>query len=254
MNETELLLAVADDRIAECQDKYIYTNTNFLDVYQQSAVRAYLNKKGVNFDFYGGFDGSERRLAVFMPDYIEDVGYFNENPEASPLSLLRIEKDGFSSLSHRDYLGALMGLGIKREMIGDIVTDDKGCFAAVMQNVAVYIAENLTSVGRGSVKVLPEKDFSAVKLNENFELIRCSSPSMRLDAVTSSAFNLSRSAACEKIRRGEVFLNGIQTLKNDAHVSFGSKLTLRGSGKVIIDEDAGVTKKGRQAYIIKKYK
>ncbi len=254
MTDNELLFAHIEDCILSCADGYLLTNTNFLDVYQQSAVLEYLKKRPeVRFDLYGGFDESERKIAVFFPDYMDGIDYIKENCELSPIVSLKISKDSFSVLSHRDYLGAVMGLGIKREMIGDILVNDGGCTLAAMRSVANYIAENLTSVGRGSVKAEVSASFENVHGSEDFQEKRCFVSSMRLDGVVSAAFSVSRNTAAEKIRRGEVLMNGVVMTKADVKVPFGAKLVIHGSGKVIINEDAGITKKGRQAFIIKKY-
>ncbi len=253
MKENELLTARVDDCISSCEENYLITNTNFLDIYQQSTVIEYLKKKSVRYDFYGGFDECERKTAVFLPDYAESVSYIKESPELSPIVALEITKDNFSTLSHRDYLGAVMGLGIKREAVGDIFVTEKGCTMAVIRSVAGYIKENLTSVGRGSVKVEISNCFENAENNSVCETKRCYVSSMRLDSVLSASFSISRNTAVEKINRGEVLLNGVVMSKPDAKVPFGSKLVIHGSGKVMIDEDAGMTKKGRQAFIIRKF-
>lgn len=254
MTENELLLARVEDCIAACDESYLITSTNFLDIYQQSTVIEYLKKRSeVKYELYGGFDDSERKTAVFFPDYADGVDYIKENPDLSPIVALNIKKDSFSSLSHRDYLGAVMGLGIRREAVGDIIVSDNGCSMAVIKSVAPYIKENLTSVGRGSVKVEISESFDNTGSEAVFETKRCYVSSMRLDAVVAVAFSLSRNTAAEKIRRGEVLMNGVVMSKPDIRVPFGAKLVIHGSGKVIVDEDVGVTKKGRQAFLIKKY-
>lgn len=254
MTDNELLLARIEDCISSCADSYMITSTNFLDVYQQSTVINYLKKRNdVRYDFYGGFDDSERKTAVFFPDYADGIDYLKQNTDLSPIAALEIKKDSFSSLTHRDYLGAVMGLGIRREAVGDILVTDNGCAMAVIRSVAVYIKENLTSVGRGSVKVEVVENFDGFTSESVFETKRCYVPSMRLDAVLSAAFSVSRSTAADKIHRGEVLMNSVVMSKNDIRVPFGAKLVMHGSGKVIIDEDAGLTKKGRQAFLIKKF-
>lgn len=254
MTDNKLLMARIDDCISSCEENYVITNTNFLDIYQQSDVIEYLKKKkDVRYDFYGGFEDCERKTVMFLPDYAENADYVRENTDLSPIVALEIKKDNFSSLSHRDYLGAVMGLGIKREAVGDIFVTEHGCTMAVMRSVAPYIKENLSSVGRGSVTVEISDNFADAENNSTFETRRCYVSSMRLDGVVSAAFSLSRNSAAELIRRGEVLMNGVVMSKPDVKVPFGAKLVIHGSGKVIIDEDAGVTKKGRQAFIIKKY-
>lgn len=253
MTENELLLARIEDCIQSCQDNYLITSTNFLDIYQQSTVIEFLRKKKVVYDFYGGFDDCERKTAVFFPDYADGIEYLKENSDLSPIVCLDIKKDNFSMLTHRDYLGAVMGLGIRRETVGDIIVHSDGCTMAVVRSVASYIEQNLTSVGRGSVKVTVNDTFEIRADDSVFENKRCCVSSMRLDAVVSAAFMMSRNSAAERIKRGDVLVNGVVVVKSDAKVVFGSKIVIHGSGKVIVEEDAGITKKGRQAFIIRKY-
>ena len=255
MTEDEILFAGLDDKIRFCEYNYMITNTNFLDIYRQSAALNYLRNKKVRFELYGGFDDAERKMFVFLPDYIEDFGRLDRKSTRShPIAALNIRKDSFSELSHRDYLGAILGLGVKREMIGDLVLDSGGCTVAALKSVAGYISENLCSVGRGSVRVTVEDSFPKSETDSNYELMRCYVSSMRADSVAASAFSISRSSANELITRGELIVNGIAASKPDMKIDFGSKLVIRGKGKAVITSDEGITKKGRQAFLVKRYK
>ncbi|CDA91506.1 putative uncharacterized protein [Ruminococcus sp. CAG:563] len=251
MTEDELLYAVLDDKMRECENNNYISNTNFLDIYQQSKAIQYLQKFHIKHELYGGFEDSERRIVIFLPDYA-DENFLSECGDM-PIVPLRIDKDNFSTLSHRDYLGAIMGLGIKREMLGDILIDDKGCTTAAVKSVAKYLCENLISVGRGTVHTHIPESFDTVKIEEKFETKRCFVSSMRSDSVVSSCFSFSRSEAVRRISAGEVYINGVQITKIDFKVPFSSKIVVRGKGKVLITEDDGITKKGRQAFTIKKY-
>lgn len=251
MTDEELLYAVLDDKIRECENNNYISCTSFLDIYQQSKAMRYLSKMNTKYELFGGFEDCERRIVIFLPEYAD--GDFLENCDDVPVVPLRIDKDSFSELSHRDYLGAIMGLGIRREMLGDILTDEKGCTVAAMKSVAKYLCENLTSVGRGTVRTHILDSFENIRSDEKFELKRCFVSSMRADSVISACFSFSRSEAVRRITAGEVFINGIQITKSDYKVPFSSKVVVRGKGKVLVTEDCGITKKGRQAFIIKKY-
>lgn len=254
MTEKEVLFAIVSDKIKSCTDNYMITNTNFFDSFQQSEVNSFLSKScPVKYEFYGGFDAAERRMVVFLPDYISGTDYFRSNESDNPIKIIKITKDNFSSLTHRDYLGAIMGLGIKRETVGDIAVNNNGCTVAVCAGIADYICKNLIFAGRGSVKAEICSDSDFLENEEHFEIKRCYVQSMRADSVVGAAFGLSRSTAAEKILHGDVIVNSLIITKPDAHIAFGSKLVIHGKGKVIIDEDAGITKKGRQAFLMKKY-
>lgn len=251
MTDDELLYAVLDDKIKECEINNYIAYTNFLDIYRMSKAIAYLKKLHIKFISFGGFEDTERKIIIFLPDYA-DENFLSELDDI-PVVPIRIDKDNFSTLSHRDYLGAIMGLGIKREMIGDIVTDNKGCTIAVMKNISKYLRENLLSVGRGTVSTHILDSFENIKSDEKYEIKRCFVSSMRADSVVSSCFSFSRSEAVRRITAGEVYINDIQILKIDFKVPFNSKVVVRGKGKILITNDDGITKKNRQAFTIKKY-
>lgn len=251
MTDDELLYAVLDDKIRECENSNYISSTNFLDFYQQSKAIPFLNKRHVKYILYGGFDDSERKTIVFLPDYADED--FVKNTDESPIVPIRIDKDGFSTLSHRDYLGAIMGLGIRREMLGDIIIDSKGCIVAAVRSVAAYLCENLTSAGRGTVHTKIIDSFELSERKESFESKKCFVSSMRCDSVVAACFSLSRSDAVRHISCGDIYINGVQNLKPDSKIDFGSKVVLRGKGKVLIVSDDGTTKKGRQSFTVKKY-
>lgn len=251
MTEDEILYAVLDDKARECENNNYISSTNFLDIYQQSKAIGYLNKHRIKHMLYGGFEESERRTVIFLPDYA-DEGFIRECDDL-PIVPIRIDKDNFSTLSHRDYLGAIMGLGIKREMLGDILVDDKGCTTAAVKSIAKYLCENLVSAGRGTVHTRILESFGSVKNEETFEIKRCFVSSMRADSVVSACFSFSRSEAVRRITAGEVYINGVQITKTDFKIPFSSKIVVRGKGKVLVTDDDGMTKKGRQAFTIKKY-
>lgn len=254
MTEDGILFSGIDDKIRSCEDHYMITNTNFLDIYRQSAALQYLRNRKVRYELFGGFEDAERKVFVFLPDYVDDFDTFiQENRDSNPIAAINIRKDSFSDLSHRDYLGAILGLGIKREMIGDIVLDDGGCTVAALKSIVRYIVDNLRLVGRGSVTVTVSDEFPAPSADSRYEMKRCYVSSMRADSVAAAAFSLSRSVANELIARGELLVNGIAASKADMKIDFGSKLVIHGKGKAIISSDEGITKKGRQAFLVKRY-
>lgn len=251
MTDDELLFAVLEDKLNECESNNYIAFTHFLDTFQQSKAISYLARRRAKYTLFGGFEDAERKIVVFLPDYADED--YIKSDGCSPALALRIDKDNFSRLGHRDYLGAIMGLGIRREMLGDIVCDEKGCTVAVLESVAKYLCENLVSIGRGTVKVHLLGSFSEVKITENFTLKKCFVNSMRADSVIASCFSFSRGEAVRRLSAGEVFINGVQILKPDFKVPVGSKVVVRGKGKAVITEEITETKKGRQAFTVKKY-
>ena len=208
--------------------------------------------------FYGGFDDAERTAALFLPDYVDadDISeYFEQCPEADPLAVIEIEKDRFSpALSHRDYLGALMGLGIKREMTGDIIVGENGCKIAVLEKIAPFIAENLAKAGRGTLKakiISPSQARQGEKaagVPDSFTV-----STMRLDSVVKNAFRVSRTDACAAIEGGLVFVNDLECQMPDKKIIAGDKVVFRRKGRIIVEDCSSVSKKGRIIVEIKKF-
>lgn len=254
MNEEDkLLLAKIRDRARQCSDNSMITSSVFLSMRERSVVASSRIESGAKMLFYGGFEDAERTVAVFLPEYVDASDlpslseYFEECPECDPIAIIEIEKDKFSpALSHRDYLGALMGLGIKREMTGDITVSENGCKMAVLEKIAPFIIENLDKAGRGTLKarVIPSsearKSGKSVGTPDSFTV-----SSMRLDSIVKNAFRVSRGDACTAIESGLVFVNDLECVKPDKKISDGDKVVFRRKGRIIVTDCSSVSKKGR---------
>lgn len=255
--EDKLMLAMLEDRRIQCSDRYMITAGNFLDMRQRTlAEKMFQSSKGARYSFYGGFEDASRVIPVFMPEYIEQDAseYFAENPEDDPLIILRASlKKGAPELSHRDYLGALMGLGIKREMTGDILVRPDGADIILMREMASYIQMHMEKAGRARL------DFEEIPMSElivpeaHVKEIVESVASMRLDNVISAVFSLSRTKAAEAIDSGIVFVNGIEIQKAEKQVKEGDKLVLRGKGKAVLKSIEGKSSKGRNIIKLSRY-
>lgn len=261
-SEDKILIAKIEDKMRQCSDNSMITNSVFLDMHERSvAASAYRSFSDVKTVFYGGFSDAERTVAVMLPDYVEAndfeslCAFFEECPESDPLAVIEVEKDRFSpSLSHRDYLGALMGLGIKREVTGDIIVTEAGCRIAVLEQMAAFIAENLVKAGRGTLKtkIVPphtvREGSVASGVPDSFTV-----SSMRLDSVVKNAFRVSRGEACTAIESGVVYVNDIECVKADKKIQQGDKIVFRRKGRIIVEDCSGVSKKGRIIVEIRKY-
>lgn len=268
----KILLATIEEKARRCQDDFMMTSSTFLDLAQRSAVLTMLRQNkipygmsnrggqaGVHAYFYGGYDDCERTVCIFAPDYIDaenetELGlYFRDNPEENPLSLLRIMQNGYQQLSHRDYLGSLMGLGIKREMIGDILVREDGADILILKEMEKFLLSHYAKAGRVylSAELLP-LDQLIVPTAKTI-LIKDTVASLRLDNVIASAFKLSRAKAADAINAGLVFVNSAQMAKTDKLVSQGDKLVYRGKGKAFLKEIGNTTKKDRIYILIEKY-
>lgn len=260
--EDRILTARLDDKIRLCSENSMITSTSFLDIRERSvAINHRSGFDDVRIVFYGGFESAERTVAVMLPYFIEADSpealheYFTENPESCPISIIEIKKDRFSpALSHRDYLGALMGLGIKREVTGDIMVTDDGCKIAVLSSIAPFITENMSKAGKGTLnaQVIPlshiGKNEAAAGTDESFTV-----SSMRLDSVVKNAFSISRGAAVQAIEGGLVYVNDSECQKNDKKIAEGDKIVLRRKGRIIVSDCSSTSKKGRIIVKVKKF-
>ena len=255
MEQNEVLLSNIKDKISRCIDNFVLTSSDFLDAYEMSYVfKSFSRLDDCIIIPYGKKDDFERGMAVFVPSFLdlfskEDLDkYYKDNVDEDPITCIKIKKDRFSSLTHRDYLGALMGLGIERKMIGDIDVVIDGAFVFVQKKMAQYICENLSSVGRGSVicEIVNDCPYNE---NKNIDEMTSTVSSLRLDNIVSLCFNLSRTKAQEAIKSGLVFQNSVQSDKIDRRCVEGDKVVFRSKGKIVIKEIVGKSKKDR--YIIK---
>lgn len=192
----------------------------------------------------GIFEDSERKMAAFLYDF--DVDF--------PIKLICISNQSrFSTPVHKDYLGALMALGIRREKMGDLLCFDNKCIIPVCEDIHEYILFNLKSVGKSpcNVEVLEPGNF--VMPNKLFDEINTNCASLRIDSVVSSMCNISRGSACDIIKSGKVLIDYCEVDSKDKKVSEGNIITVRGYGKYIIKEELGFTRNGNIKLKVKKY-
>lgn len=251
MNKDELIKARIEDLIARCRDGYYVSVSGFMDTHEQAIARAMATSaasSGVTVTFYGGYDDAERRIMVCAPEdwYTDDFSEY--------LRVLRVSvKKGSKPLTHRDYLGSILGLGLERVLIGDILTRKDGADIVVSADIADFLLTEYTQVGRAETtrEIVSPEEIILPEMRK--ETIRDTVPSARLDSVISSAFKVSRANAAEAIRRGIVSVNHLEVTKPDARVDEGSVLVLKGKGKAILREIGGESKKGRLWITIERF-
>ena len=199
---------------------------------------------------FGGYRDAERQMLVYLPEYL-DQSFLTDT--ASPVACLRAIFYQESSLSHRDFLGALMGVGIARETVGDICVSDHSCDFFVTTEIAPYILQNFTSAGRTHLQ-LQQIALDAVRVPEpETKQIRDTLASPRLDSVISAGFRIGRSTAAQYIAAGKAAIDGLPCEKPDKPVPEGAKISVRGLGKIQLTALNGQTRKGRISVIIDRY-
>ena len=247
--EDRVLLAKIWDKINAGMRKNIPANTAFLTLRELEMCR-YLFGTQVGLFPFGGYEGAERQMLVYLPEYLEKGALYEED---SPLVCLRATFFDGDTPSHRDFLGALMGAGIARETIGDICVGKGQCDFFVTQEIAPYILQNF--IGAGRTKVYLDKiSLSEVSVPEpETKEIRDTVASIRLDSVISSGFRIGRSAAAQYVSAGKVAIDGLPCEKPDKQLDEGVKISVRGLGKIKLKAINGKTKKDRISIIIDRY-
>lgn len=239
--DDKLFLSKMCDIAERSEVSYKTMFSKFLDLKQSMMVRDRLSKDFF-VNFFGGYEGAERLVASF-----------GENTYEYPIAALEISPKSKRRLSHRDYLGSLLALGIKRELLGDIIVEDEGATVFVMAEIADFIAMNLKKAASDTVRV-KSKDLSDVKASEkSFKEQNLTVSSMRADCVIGAATSLSRAKCAKAIEEGICRINYDVVKSCNFQVKDGDILSVKGFGKMEIKTNGSVTKKGRIHILVKKY-
>ncbi|MDS0527311.1 YlmH/Sll1252 family protein [Clostridium sp. SHJSY1] len=202
-----------------------------------------LGSKEFSISSNGYFEDSERRMIAFNNIY--EIPF--------PFKMIKITNSSkFSTLSHRDFLGALLALGIKRTKIGDLLVNDNCCYFPVCEEISDFVIENLKSVGKSpcNVAILPN-DFipPVVQFLEMVILVQ----SLRVDAIISKIAKVSRDKAQKMINEGKVLIDYNLVKSKSLEIQTGERITIRGFGKFILGDILGNSKSGKFRVAIKKY-
>ena len=248
MKEEELLRK----RLAELADKAytqsVYTYTHFLNEYEQSIYKEM--QKELSFTdshLEGGHEYFTRAVAVFGSE--DMFGYQGE----IPLACARISPvfDRYAeNLSHRDYLGAMMHLGIERHQLGDILIDGKEAYVFCFSHIGHLLEEELTRVRHTQVRTEITR-WEESGYQQKFLKKEGFAASTRLDAIVSLAFGLSRKASGQLLKKQKIFVNGKLFLSGDGRLETGDVISVRGYGKFLLEGLGKQSRKGRQLIVLK---
>lgn len=228
------------DLADRCERKNCVTATGFLSPAESYEIRMLSALKNRSFILSGGAEDCERCAVFFLPEWMSEEMFELQDH----ISAVRI-RSFFGAPSHRDYLGAVLGLGIERDRIGDIIVDGENAWLFCSNTVVKLILSELDKVGRYTVRTeqVPLSDVPGIE--KKVRRISFTVKSLRLDAVTADMFGISRTSAAEFIRLGAVSLNYSVCQKADAPVKEGDVISVRGKGKGCIAEVGGKSKKDR---------
>lgn len=245
MDDTKILKSRIDDIISALNRGRIFDFTYFLNYEQASLVISYLSFSKIKYRCFGGFEESERVIIAPFSEY-------EPSDDDFPIVPISFEVPSKVEIIHRDVLGALMSLGIKREMIGDIIFFENICVVFSHKKICQYLISKLVSVK--NIKIKPYVYEEKIEFIREFDEISVISSSMRIDCLISEIIFVSRTKASELIEGGLVFLNGNQCCKKDRIVSENDIISIRKKGKYRVASILGKTKKDRIKLQILKYK
>ncbi|MFZ5596374.1 MAG: RNA-binding protein [Bacillota bacterium] len=247
--EEKLLMARAADMARSVLDSHRPQYTDFYDPYHAGLIVSALRRAdGLKYRADGGYPGAERQRVVICPDYMDPL----EVPGG--ISFLSVTGRYYGSRpGHRDYLGALLGMGLKREKIGDILVHEDGAHLIVAEEIAPVILAGLSGVGRYTVRV---EEIAAADLRlpvERVKAVKTTVSSLRLDAVAAAGFGVSRSKMADFITAERVYLNWQVKNSPSRAVKPGDVITIRGRGRVEVEGVEGVSRGGRIFIQLRRY-
>lgn len=233
-------------KLALDTDMKVYTE-EFYPPLIWTKLTALTGKLGVRVEGVGYFEYAERRRIAFVP--MEEEYYEMEDDKI----IVKLKnKSSFKKLQHKDYLGAIMSLGIKREVVGDLVVDEDACYFVTNSVIAGLIEQNLTKAGKNPLEFETLEEVSLLPQHHFLDLDMVMS-SMRLDSVVAALGNMSRKEAVEKIEKKEVALDYQIRDSKSMPVKEGNIISIRKAGKYIIEGEMGRTKKDRIKVRVRKF-
>lgn len=239
-NELELGRRILD-LVEIVEERKTSRSTHFLNPREKNISEEILSQlTGVNFKSSGGHPDAERERILIFPDFL-----FPEHQEV-PLTCLKISGNfDFVSVDHSDFLGAILGLGIKRELVGDILIYGDMAQVVITPELEREIFKNLDAVNEVPVEIEKINCNDIVFEESSRKEIKATVASLRLDAVLSAGFGDSRSRSKRSINQGKVKLNWRQTSDPAAEIDVGDLISFRGRGRLKVAEKRGISNSGR---------
>lgn len=252
--EEKLELAKIIDKVEWVLKNYQLYITDFIDPYLAALAKDILQGiDKISFVLEGGFPNSERKCIIIYPDFMLEDDIIRD--------LVFLEVRGnfkFNNVSHRDFLGSVLGIGIKREKVGDIILlkdEEKinGCNLVVREDIADYLCSNLNKVHRVSVNTRIVKKENLNLAEDTSKELFATVASLRLDAIASSGFSASRSQIVKEIEGEKLKLNWRVTTNTSAIIDKGDIISIRGRGRLEVVDILGKSKKERIKVLLKRF-
>jgi len=242
--QSELLKERIFDTADICEKTNRPKFLGFLSLEQAVYAEKLLEHRNIRYELFGGYEGATRVILGCFPDWVKEPDF--------PLSVLTAEFRKADTVTHRDVLGTLTGLGLKRETIGDILLEEGRAVIFLTEETEKFVLTQVEKIGRVGVKLKSGADYPLPRASEMAEFTDTIS-STRLDCVVSAVAKVSRGKAAEIIGQGLVAVNSFACEKSTKTVAEGDVVAVRGSGKFIVISISDKTRKDRTVLKYKKY-
>ncbi len=246
-DDDRLMLARIYDLVELCEKRHSFVCSSFLNERQRALISAeVLPGPDMRFVYWGGFEQAERKVLCVCNEY--------DLPESCvlPIGCVTFRYRSGSRLTHRDFLGSIMALRIRREAVGDIVIGSDAAQVFVLDSVMPVILSDISKIGSIGVKVSSSEEFFLEK-QQSFKEITGTVASMRLDCILGLALKISRTKAVVLIKSNSAEVNYFPCADASAQMSEGDIFSVRGYGKFRIESVSGLSKRGRLHIVMLKY-
>ena len=263
--ETKALISRLEDLIS-VRDRGELGISQFLTPKEIHMAEEYLRRKGIAYTIYGGYSSSERGRVYLLPDYMEELSSeesdidfeekISEYGYSANITFLKIKASGYRRLTHRDFLGSALGLGVERSVMGDIILlDGEGREAVLIcdSTMAEFFLCELSFVANDKVKVTVADREDLIFPEKRTEPIHDTVAAPRLDAVVAALCGLSRDKARTVVESGLAELDFEREERPDRTVTTASLISVRGYGRYRILSLSDKTRKGRYRLEAEKY-
>ncbi len=244
--ETKMQVAKIYDTYTTASEYDVFSCTSFLSPNMVSFVIENFNDNNIEVKLFGGYENAERVVLGFNPKNNEFIDY---NIEVLKMTY---NKKYSRELKHSDFLGSLMGLSIKRELIGDIIIEEECAYVFVCDTISNFIIENLKKIGRTNINIEKFKEDVQFLVKEQEEF-KTTVSSLRCDVVLAKVFNLSRGEVKELFDSGKVFINWVNIFDIAKLIKENDVVTLRGFGRIKYLGSNGINKKAKISISYLKY-
>lgn len=249
MNDDGMLKKRFAELAKKAYSRGAYTYTGFLSLAEQAELDSVRKSLDAPFELIGGVEGCERRVAAFGS---AELCGAEPNAPIVCISIRPLNKKFADELTHRDFLGALMNLGVERDTLGDIVIKPEGAYLFCLDKMERFIIDELTRIKHTSVRCERTQELPQGELFElKEELIQASSE--RLDAMIAKAYKLSRETSAELFREQRVFVNSALCENSSRAPHEGDIISVRGQGRFVYRGVRGTSKKGKLNIVIERY-